>query len=72
MTTRFQDYVHPEDYKQLEDLIRKIVVERLDAKMEFVINNRLQEWFNTNIKRLVEEELKNQFKKMMIVKFGEE
>lgn len=51
--------------------IRNYITDDLDKRITIVIEQKLNDWFNTNIKQLVDNEIKEQFRKMMIVKFGE-
>lgn len=51
--------------------IREYISKDLNYRINQVIEKRLQEWFDSNISQKVDEAIKKEFSKMMIVKFGE-
>lgn len=48
-----------------------VLTERRLRDLNLIIDDKLNEWFNSNIRELVDKEIKAQFEKMMIIKFGE-
>lgn len=63
--------LNEEQYKQLLKDVTKVIAETLNTKIDIVTNNKLQQWFDTNIAKQVDVEIKKQFRKMLVIKFGE-
>lgn len=55
----------------IEKDLRTYISESLDSKIKIVIENRLEVWYRENINKQVDEAIKDQFSRMMIIKFGE-
>lgn len=53
-----------EEYNEL----RRQISENLNHKIDLVIENRLNQWFDTNLKEAIEKGIKEEFEKIMIVK----
>lgn len=55
------------DKEEYSDL-RSLIAADLDRKINLVIEGKLQEWFDTNLKEAIEKGIKEEFEKIMIVK----
>lgn len=62
---RFEDRLNDKEFTEL----RKYIATILDQKIEIVTHTKLDEWFHANIKQLVDDAIKEAFKKIMLVKF---
>lgn len=68
--TKFSSKLDKEDLKELELAIRIFVAETLENKINVIVERKLDEWFKEKIEHRVDKEIKNEFSKMMIIKFG--